>query len=84
MLKKQGNQILELMWHKSHFCYLQLTLVASIVSKIEHWTLIVYCTFVLLQDSKSFCFFMQNLNHKNIVKYLGSLKTKSHLHIILE
>ncbi|OVA12108.1 Armadillo [Macleaya cordata] len=28
--------------------------------------------------------FPQNLNHKNIVKYLGSLKTKSHLHIILE
>ncbi|XP_019098363.1 PREDICTED: MAP3K epsilon protein kinase 1-like [Camelina sativa] len=27
---------------------------------------------------------MQNLNHKNIVKYLGSLKTKTHLHIILE
>uniref|UniRef100_A0A0D3G176 non-specific serine/threonine protein kinase n=1 Tax=Oryza barthii TaxID=65489 RepID=A0A0D3G176_9ORYZ len=26
----------------------------------------------------------QNLNHKNIVKYLGSLKTRSHLHIILE
>ncbi|KAK4841864.1 hypothetical protein QYF36_011715 [Acer negundo] len=25
-----------------------------------------------------------NLNHKNIVKYLGSSKTKSHLHIILE
>ncbi|XP_068634080.1 MAP3K epsilon protein kinase 1-like isoform X2 [Aristolochia californica] len=24
------------------------------------------------------------LNHKNIVKYLGSLKTKTHLHIILE
>ncbi|KAK9049159.1 hypothetical protein SSX86_031874 [Deinandra increscens subsp. villosa] len=29
-------------------------------------------------------FFLQNLNHKNIVKYLGSLKTKTHLHIILE
>ncbi|KAG2318344.1 hypothetical protein Bca52824_011557 [Brassica carinata] len=29
-------------------------------------------------------FLMQNLNHKNIVKYLGSLKTKTHLHIILE
>ncbi|XP_021891093.1 MAP3K epsilon protein kinase 1-like [Carica papaya] len=27
---------------------------------------------------------LQNLNHKNIVKYLGSLKTKTHLHIILE
>ncbi|KAL6566243.1 MAP3K epsilon protein kinase 1 [Orobanche gracilis] len=27
---------------------------------------------------------IMNLNHKNIVKYLGSLKTKSHLHIILE
>lgn len=27
---------------------------------------------------------MQNLNHKNIVKYLDSFKTKSHLHIILE
>ncbi|XP_062112960.1 MAP3K epsilon protein kinase 1-like [Humulus lupulus] len=27
---------------------------------------------------------LKNLNHKNIVKYLGSLKTKSHLHIILE
>uniref|UniRef100_A0A2N9EY15 non-specific serine/threonine protein kinase n=1 Tax=Fagus sylvatica TaxID=28930 RepID=A0A2N9EY15_FAGSY len=26
----------------------------------------------------------RNLNHKNIVKYLGSLKTKTHLHIILE
>ncbi|KAH1074019.1 hypothetical protein J1N35_026347 [Gossypium stocksii] len=25
-----------------------------------------------------------NLNHKNIVKYLGSLKTTTHLHIILE
>ncbi|KAL8530944.1 hypothetical protein ACS0TY_007822 [Phlomoides rotata] len=25
-----------------------------------------------------------NLNQKNIVKYLGSLKTKTHLHIILE
>jgi len=24
------------------------------------------------------------LNHKNIVKYLGSSKTKTHLHIILE
>ncbi|KAJ8429021.1 hypothetical protein Cgig2_015000 [Carnegiea gigantea] len=24
------------------------------------------------------------LNHKNIVKYLGSLKTKTHLHIVLE
>ncbi|PPD77963.1 hypothetical protein GOBAR_DD25111 [Gossypium barbadense] len=31
-------------------------------------------------------FFRQifNLNHKNIVKYLGSLKTTTHLHIILE
>ncbi|KAK1390262.1 MAP3K epsilon protein kinase 1 [Heracleum sosnowskyi] len=27
---------------------------------------------------------LKNLNHKNIVKYLGSYKTKSHLHIILE
>ncbi|KAF3548605.1 hypothetical protein DY000_02004127 [Brassica cretica] len=27
---------------------------------------------------------LQNLNHKNIVKYLGSSKTKTHLHIILE
>ncbi|KAG2318339.1 hypothetical protein Bca52824_011552 [Brassica carinata] len=27
---------------------------------------------------------IMNLNHKNIVKYLGSLKTKTHLHIILE
>uniref|UniRef100_A0A2P2MTC6 non-specific serine/threonine protein kinase n=1 Tax=Rhizophora mucronata TaxID=61149 RepID=A0A2P2MTC6_RHIMU len=27
---------------------------------------------------------LKNLNHKNIVKYLGSLKTKSHLFIILE
>ncbi|KAL5761355.1 hypothetical protein ACOSP7_017619 [Xanthoceras sorbifolium] len=27
---------------------------------------------------------LKNLNHKNIVKYLGSSKTKSHLHIILE
>ncbi|URD82610.1 hypothetical protein MUK42_19066 [Musa troglodytarum] len=27
---------------------------------------------------------IMNLNHKNIVKYLGSIKTKTHLHIILE
>ncbi|XP_013610864.1 MAP3K epsilon protein kinase 1 isoform X1 [Brassica napus] len=27
---------------------------------------------------------LKNLNHKNIVKYLGSWKTKTHLHIILE
>lgn len=27
---------------------------------------------------------LKNLNHKNIVKYLGSVKTKTHLHIILE
>ncbi|KAH7331996.1 hypothetical protein KP509_20G062500 [Ceratopteris richardii] len=27
---------------------------------------------------------LKNLNHKNIVKYLDSFKTKSHLHIILE
>lgn len=27
---------------------------------------------------------MQNLNHQNIVKYLGSVKTETHLHIILE
>ncbi|WCJ40035.1 mitogen-activated protein kinase kinase kinase 7 [Euphorbia peplus] len=27
---------------------------------------------------------LKNLNHKNIVKYLGSSKTRSHLHIILE
>ncbi|GMJ05542.1 mitogen-activated protein kinase kinase kinase 7, MAP3K EPSILON PROTEIN KINASE, partial [Hibiscus trionum] len=27
---------------------------------------------------------LKNLNHKNIVKYLGSSKTKTHLHIILE
>ncbi|KAL8120420.1 MAP3K epsilon protein kinase 1-like isoform X2 [Apium graveolens] len=27
---------------------------------------------------------LKNLRHKNIVKYLGSSKTKSHLHIILE
>ncbi|CAL9186047.1 unnamed protein product [Musa hybrid cultivar] len=27
---------------------------------------------------------LKNLNHKNIVKYLGSIKTKTHLHIILE
>ncbi|CAJ1933825.1 unnamed protein product [Sphenostylis stenocarpa] len=27
---------------------------------------------------------LKNLNHKNIVKYLGSSKTKSHLHIVLE
>ncbi|KAJ4898042.1 MAP3K epsilon protein kinase 1 [Raphanus sativus] len=27
---------------------------------------------------------IMNLNHKNIVKYLGSSKTKTHLHIILE
>ncbi|KAG9150778.1 hypothetical protein Leryth_002936 [Lithospermum erythrorhizon] len=27
---------------------------------------------------------LKNLNHKNIVKYLGSLKTKTDLHIILE
>ncbi|KAL4360472.1 hypothetical protein GQ457_04G004690 [Hibiscus cannabinus] len=27
---------------------------------------------------------LKNLNHKNIVKYLGSSKTRTHLHIILE
>ncbi|KAK4793729.1 hypothetical protein SAY86_024164 [Trapa natans] len=27
---------------------------------------------------------LKNLNHKNIVTYLGSLKTKTHLHIVLE
>ena len=27
---------------------------------------------------------LRNLNHKNIVKYLGSFKTRTHLHIILE
>ncbi|XP_042454859.1 MAP3K epsilon protein kinase 1-like [Zingiber officinale] len=27
---------------------------------------------------------LKNLNHKNIVKYLGSIKTKTHLHIVLE
>ena len=27
---------------------------------------------------------LKALNHKNIVKYLGSFKTKSHLYIILE
>jgi serine/threonine protein kinase len=27
---------------------------------------------------------LKNLNHKNIVKYLGSFKTKTHLYIILE
>ncbi|XP_056845054.1 MAP3K epsilon protein kinase 1 [Raphanus sativus] len=27
---------------------------------------------------------LKNLNHKNIVKYIGSWKTKTHLHIILE
>ncbi|XP_074582560.1 MAP3K epsilon protein kinase 1-like isoform X1 [Curcuma longa] len=27
---------------------------------------------------------LKNLNHKNIVTYLGSIKTKTHLHIILE
>ncbi|KAK7404350.1 hypothetical protein VNO78_05179 [Psophocarpus tetragonolobus] len=27
---------------------------------------------------------LKNLNHKNIVKYLGSSKTRSHLHIVLE
>ena len=27
---------------------------------------------------------LKNLNHKNIVKYLGSFKTRTHLHIILE
>ncbi|KAK7273700.1 hypothetical protein RIF29_14759 [Crotalaria pallida] len=27
---------------------------------------------------------LKNLNHKNIVKYLGSSKTKTHLHIVLE
>ncbi|XP_019451944.1 PREDICTED: MAP3K epsilon protein kinase 1-like [Lupinus angustifolius] len=27
---------------------------------------------------------LKNLNHKNIVKYLGYSKTESHLHIILE
>ncbi|CAL0334212.1 unnamed protein product [Lupinus luteus] len=27
---------------------------------------------------------LKNLNHKNIVRYLGSFKTKSYLHIILE
>ncbi|KAJ0914552.1 putative protein kinase STE-STE-Pl family [Helianthus annuus] len=27
---------------------------------------------------------VQNLNHKNIVKYLGSLQTETHLYIILE
>jgi hypothetical protein len=26
----------------------------------------------------------QNLNHRNIVKYQGSFKTKTHLYIILE
>lgn len=27
---------------------------------------------------------LKNLNHQNIVKYLGSYKSKSHLYIILE
>ena len=27
---------------------------------------------------------LKNLNHKNIVKYLGSFKTRTHLYIILE
>jgi serine/threonine protein kinase len=27
---------------------------------------------------------LKNLNHRNIVKYVGSFKTKSHLYIILE
>ncbi|PWZ44267.1 MAP3K epsilon protein kinase 1 [Zea mays] len=35
-------------------------------------------------ENGDFVAIKQNLNHKNIVKYLGSLKTKSHLHIILE
>ncbi|KAK9188342.1 hypothetical protein WN944_019743 [Citrus x changshan-huyou] len=35
-------------------------------------------------DLLKYKFLLQNLNHKNIVKYLGSLKTRSHLHIILE
>jgi serine/threonine protein kinase len=27
---------------------------------------------------------LRNLNHRNIVKYVGSLKSKTHLYIILE
>ena len=27
---------------------------------------------------------LKNLNHKNIVKYIGSFKTRTHLYIILE
>ncbi|KAG6407679.1 hypothetical protein SASPL_130676 [Salvia splendens] len=43
--------------------------------------MLCHCLLLILFD---FGFIFQNLNHKNIVKYLGSLKTKSHLHIILE
>ncbi|KAK9191292.1 hypothetical protein WN943_019904 [Citrus x changshan-huyou] len=39
---------------------------------------------IIMQEIDLLKFLLQNLNHKNIVKYLGSLKTRSHLHIILE
>ncbi|XP_016682041.2 MAP3K epsilon protein kinase 1 isoform X1 [Gossypium hirsutum] len=38
----------------------------------------------LLDHLILFMAIVMNLNHKNIVKYLGSLKTTTHLHIILE
>lgn len=37
-----------------------------------------------LQDIMSEIDLLKNLNHKNIVKYIGSYKTRSHLYIILE
>lgn len=36
------------------------------------------------EDCAYWSFFTQNLNHRNIVKYQGSFKTKTHLYIILE
>jgi hypothetical protein len=43
----------------------------------------VYAHYVI-DEAWNMNLLLQNLNHKNIVKYLGSLKTKTHLHIILE
>ncbi|KAL8555397.1 hypothetical protein ACS0TY_003272 [Phlomoides rotata] len=43
-----------------------------------------FASVTIVQSTQQEIDLLKNLNHKNIVKYLGSLKTKTHLHIILE
>ncbi|XP_040954281.1 MAP3K epsilon protein kinase 1 isoform X2 [Gossypium hirsutum] len=69
------------------FSFRQIFVRIRLMGSLSDWlmkTISLNGVLQLLDHLILFMAIVMNLNHKNIVKYLGSLKTTTHLHIILE